>query len=234
MPREYSNLKSVVCKSSQAMSTRSLGQETSVVAVRMERPGSFVFIFIQTASFGWTRMTSSLRGMSLKIPLGTSLNWIRISVFCSFNAVISTAPKTRQMKKGRTNGGKGQRRKRRRLGTFSCFEDEWHSVPSLVFDEDGECGEGSASRTGRDRLIFQIPRLIAGADILSNNDILTLNRGNRPQHTDLHQYSHLVLSTFSSRMSSAPNDKGRSMATRVRTCNKWFCMTSRMIPISLK
>lgn len=67
---------------------------TSVVAVRIVRPGSLVFIFMYTASFGWTRITNSLRAIFLKIPLVTSLNWMRISVFCSFNATISIHPRS--------------------------------------------------------------------------------------------------------------------------------------------
>ena len=47
---------------------------SSVTTVCIERPGSFEFILMYTDSFGCTRMTSSLRGMSLKIPDVTSRN----------------------------------------------------------------------------------------------------------------------------------------------------------------
>lgn len=58
----------------------------SVGTVRIESPGAFEFILRYTASPGWTRMTSSLRVISLKMPCVTSLYWIRISVFCSLRA----------------------------------------------------------------------------------------------------------------------------------------------------
>jgi hypothetical protein len=50
-----------------------VGNNTSVTAERIVNPGILVFIFMYTASLGWTRMTSSFRGISLKIPLVTSL-----------------------------------------------------------------------------------------------------------------------------------------------------------------
>lgn len=58
----------------------------------MDRPGSLEFILMYTHSLGCTRMTSSLRGISLKIPEVTSRNWMRTSAFCSLRAIGLSEP----------------------------------------------------------------------------------------------------------------------------------------------
>lgn len=149
---------------------------TSVTAVRIVSPGSLVFIFIYTASFGCTRITNSFRGISLKIPLVTSLNWIRISVFCSFNAAISSLQTPEEI----VAWSEGLR-----SGTFACFENKRDSVPSLTFDEYRECCECRASTIFWNLRVVQVPRLSPITNILSDNHILGLNRRNRSQNSDL-------------------------------------------------
>jgi len=105
------------------------------------------------------------------MPLVTSLNWIRISVFCSFNAVMSASTTTIWETEGR--------------GTFSGFEDEGDAVPSFIFDVKGYGRERRTSTVLGDSIVFQVAWFPFISNILSNDHIFRINRRNRPQHTDL-------------------------------------------------
>ena len=106
------------------------------------------------------------------MPLVTSLNWIRISVFCSFNAV-SQLPS----KRGYGIAERG--------GTFPSFEDEGDAIPSFVFDVKRYGCESGTSAIFGDCIVLQVAWFTSISNILSNNHVFRINWWNRPQHTDL-------------------------------------------------
>ena len=81
------------------------------------------------------------------------------------------------------------RRELRRLKghTFTSLHDERHTVPTLVLDVRNHGAEGRAARVLGDSLVLLVGGLatIQGLAVLTDDDVLGLNRTHRTQNTDL-------------------------------------------------
>lgn len=71
--------------------------------------------------------------------------------------------------------------------TLSSLQNEGNTVPTLVLDVSDHGAEGWATRLLGHSVILQISGLAAiqGTTVLTNNDILGLDRAHRAQNTDL-------------------------------------------------
>lgn len=76
---------------------------------------------------------------------------------------------------------------RERGHTLASLEDEGNTVPPLVLNVGNQGTEGGAARLLRHSVVLQISRLAAvkRPAILTDDDVLGLNRIHRTQYTDL-------------------------------------------------
>jgi hypothetical protein len=144
-----------------------------------------------------------------------------------------------------------------RVNTFSSFQDKRNSIPSFVLDVSDHGAESRAARILWYCIILLVCWLAAVQrfSILTNDDIFWLYYRNASEDSHLLSSQIFFITTksgnctFSSRISSAEKEIGRSIASRVSTWSRSteisksvhqkemylrFCITSRMIPNSSK
>lgn len=92
----------------------------------------------------------------------------------------------------------------------------------------GRC-EGRAERIGRNGIVIEIPRLAVRGDILAKKGIRSFDGRDRTEDFDLDVHRSTLVSgttgvkwhqTFSSRISSAEKETGRSIVKILKTCSR--------------
>lgn len=110
---------------------------------------------------------------------------------------------------------------------FTGFENEGHTLPTGVVNP--ECGsrKGGAHRVGGNGVVVEIARLAVGGDILTKKCIRAFNGRDATQNLDLNTENRSLgtsraddKQTFSSRISSAEKETGRSIAMILNTCRR--------------
>jgi hypothetical protein len=113
--------------------------------------------------------------------------------------------------------------------TFPSLEDKWNAFPSGVVDPQCRRCEGRAERVGRNSVVIEIPRLAVRGDILAKKGIVSFDRRDTAEDFDLDARRNMLVSsatglkrhqTFSSRISSAAKETGRSIVKILKTCSK--------------
>lgn len=110
--------------------------------------------------------------------------------------------------------------------TFAGFQDKRHTFPSRIVNPERRSSEGRTGRVGRYRLVIKVSGLSVGSNILSQERIFRFHGRDASKHFHLNERmdeimlsaDQIIRQTFSSRMSSASNDTGRSIVRILSTC----------------
>lgn len=177
-----------------------------------------------------TRPRDGNEPMSLKIPLVTSLYCTRISTLASLRARADAKRKEDDATIGTRSLGASSQAQAVRL-TLSGLHDERHTLPSGVVDEENGLGEGGAVRSLGDGVVLEVSGLAVSGGVLSEKGVLLIDGGNATENLDLNEKKMGrkedvsasqgkrrigTRRTFSSRMSSAEKETGRSMVRTER------------------